>query len=108
MAISTDCNPGTSPCTSLRLAMNMGCTLFKFLTPEEALAGTTLHAAKALGLQQHKGKIAIDYDADLAIWDIDRPADLSYLMGKPSLYALTSPTLTTPANLFSLPTVLQA
>ena len=107
MAISTDCNPGTSPCTSLRLAMNMGCTLFA-LTPEEALAGTTLHAAKALGLERQKGKIAIGYDADLAIWDIDRPADLSYLMGKPSLFALTSPTLTTPANLFSLPTVLQA
>lgn len=79
MAISTDCNPGTSPLTSLLLAMNMGCTLF-FMTPEEVLAGTTLHAAKALGLSQ-KGKIEVGCDADLVLWDITRPADLSYLIG---------------------------
>lgn len=81
MAVSTDCNPGTSPSTSLLLAMNMACTLFG-LTPEEALAGTTLHPAHALGLQAHKGKIAVGFDADLALWDIDRPADLSYLIGQ--------------------------
>lgn len=81
MAISTDCNPGTSPSTSILLAMNMACTLFK-LTPEEVLAGTTLNAAKALGLQDSKGKIAIGYDADIALWDIERPADLSYLIGQ--------------------------
>ncbi len=79
MAISTDCNPGTSPLTSLLLAMNMGCTLF-FMTPEEVLAGTTTHAAQALGLSQ-KGRIEVGCDADLALWDITRPADLSYLIG---------------------------
>lgn len=81
MAVSTDCNPGTSPSTSILLAMNMACTFFK-LTPEEALAGTTLHAAKALGLQDSKGKIAVGFDAQLSVWDIDRPADLSYLIGE--------------------------
>ena len=79
MAISTDCNPGTSPLTSLLLAMNMGCTLF-YMTPEEVLAGATVHAAQALGLS-HKGRIEVGYDADLALWDITRPADLSYLIG---------------------------
>lgn len=79
MAISTDCNPGTSPLTSLLLAMNMGCTLF-FMTPEEVLAGITTHAAKALGLS-HKGKIEVGYDADLVLWDITRPADLCYQIG---------------------------
>ena len=79
MAISTDCNPGTSPLTSLLLAMNMGCTLF-YLTPEEVLAGATVHAAQALGLAK-KGKIEVGYDADLALWDITRPADLAYQMG---------------------------
>lgn len=79
MAISTDCNPGTSPLTSLLLAMNMGCTLF-YLTPEEVLAGATVHAAKALGLSK-KGKIEVGCDADLALWDITRPADLAYQIG---------------------------
>ena len=79
IAVSTDCNPGTSPLTSLLLAMNMGCTLF-YLTPEEVLAGTTVHAAQALGLA-NKGKIEVGYDADLALWDISRPADLAYQMG---------------------------
>lgn len=79
IAISTDCNPGTSPLTSLLLAMNMGCTLF-YLTPEEVLAGATVNAAKALGLS-HKGKIEIGCDADLALWDITRPADLCYQIG---------------------------
>ena len=79
IAISTDCNPGTSPLTSLLLAMNMGCTLF-YLTPEEVLAGSTLYAAQALGLTT-KGKIETGYDADLVLWDIARPADLAYQMG---------------------------
>ena len=79
MAISTDCNPGTSPLTSLLLAMNMGCTLF-YLTPEEVLAGSTVYAAKALGLS-NKGKIEVGCDADLVLWDIARPADLAYQMG---------------------------
>lgn len=79
MAISTDCNPGTSPLTSLLLAMNMGCTLF-YLTPEEVLAGSTVHAAQALGLSD-KGRIEVGCDADLALWDIARPADLAYQIG---------------------------
>jgi len=79
MAISTDCNPGTSPLTSLLLTMNMGCTLF-YLTPEEVLAGSTVYAAQALGLF-NKGKIEVGCDADLALWDIARPADLAYQMG---------------------------
>ncbi|OLF41878.1 imidazolonepropionase [Psychrobacter sp. Rd 27.2] len=79
MAISTDCNPGTSPLTSLLLAMNMGCTLF-YLTTEEVLAGATVHAAQALGLTK-KGKIEVGCDADLVLWDIARPADLAYQMG---------------------------
>ncbi|WP_288999964.1 imidazolonepropionase [uncultured Psychrobacter sp.] len=79
IAISTDCNPGTSPLTSLLLAMNMGCTLF-YLTTEEVLAGATVHAAQALGLAK-KGKIEVGCDADLVLWDIARPADLAYQMG---------------------------
>ncbi len=79
IAISTDCNPGTSPLTSLLLAMNMGCTLF-YLTPEEVLSGATVHAAQALGLAK-KGRIEVGCDADLALWDIARPADLAYQMG---------------------------
>ncbi len=79
MAVSTDCNPGTSPVTSLLLMMNMACTLF-YLTPEEALAGVTHNAAQALGLS-NKGQITISKDADLLVWDIERPADLSYLVG---------------------------
>lgn len=59
----------------------MACTLFK-LTPEEALAGTTIFASQALGLQDSKGKIAVGYDADFAVWDIERPADLCYLIGE--------------------------
>ncbi len=87
MAVSTDCNPGTSPSTSLLLAMNMACTLFQ-LTPEEALAGTTRHAAKALGLEHHKGQLKVGFDADIAFWDISRPADLSYLIGQNTLQTL--------------------
>ena len=80
LAVSTDCNPGTSPLTSILLAMNMACTLFK-LTPQEALAGVTCHAARALGLHESVGQLRVGYAADFALWDIERPADLSYAMG---------------------------
>lgn len=80
IAIATDCNPGTSPMTSLLLAMNMACTLFK-LTPLEALQGTTRHAAKALGLFDQVGSLAVGKQADFALWKVDRPADLSYAIG---------------------------
>jgi imidazolonepropionase len=80
MALATDCNPGTSPLTSLLLAMNMGCTLWR-LTPREALAGVTVHAARALGLQGDRGRLAVGLRADLALWEIARPADLAYAMG---------------------------
>ncbi|EEE38586.1 imidazolonepropionase [Rhodobacteraceae bacterium KLH11] len=79
MALATDCNPGSSPLTSLLLTMNMGCTLFR-LTPEEALAGVTRVAAQALGLAD-TGRIATGLRADLAVWDITRPAELSYRIG---------------------------
>jgi imidazolonepropionase len=80
MALATDCNPGTSPMTSLLLAMNMGCTLFG-LTPREALAACTVHAARALALQAELGTLEVGKAADLAIWDIARPADLAYGIG---------------------------
>ncbi|MDB5986433.1 MAG: hutI [Nevskia sp.] len=80
MALATDCNPGTSPCTSLLLILNLACTLFR-LTPAEALAGVTCHAAQALGMQQQAGRIAPGLRADLALWDIARPAELAYAFG---------------------------
>ncbi|SDX45266.1 imidazolonepropionase [Ruegeria halocynthiae] len=79
MALATDCNPGSSPLTSLLLTMNMGCTLFR-MTPEEALAGVTRVAARALGLED-TGMIAAGLRADLAVWDISHPAELSYRIG---------------------------
>jgi imidazolonepropionase len=79
MALATDCNPGSSPVTSLLLTMNMGCTLFG-LTPAEALAGVTLNAARALGLRD-RGVIAPGLRADLAIWDVETPAELAYRIG---------------------------
>ncbi len=80
MAVATDCNPGTSPMTSLLLAMNMACTLFR-LTPEEALAGVTREAAKALGLEAQTGTIEVGKRADLAIWDVNHPSALAYTIG---------------------------
>ncbi|MCW3481966.1 imidazolonepropionase [Neisseriaceae bacterium JH1-16] len=80
IALSTDSNPGTSPLTSPLLTMNMGCTLFR-LTPQEALAGFTRHAAAALGLATDLGTLEVGKIADFALWDIDRPADLSYTLG---------------------------
>ena len=79
MAVSTDCNPGSSPCTSLLLMLNMACTLFR-LTPEEALAGVTRHAAQALGLHD-RGVLAAGMRADLAVWDVQHPAELAYAFG---------------------------
>lgn len=80
MALATDCNPGSSPMSSLRLAVNMGCTLFR-MTPEEALAGATRHAAKALALEEDHGTIEAGKRADLAVWDVSHPDYLSYWIG---------------------------
>ena len=80
MAVATDCNPGTSPMTSLLLAMNMACTLWR-LTPLEALAGCSVHAARALGRQADIGTLKVGKRADFALWRIARPADLSYAIG---------------------------
>ncbi len=79
MAIATDCNPGSSPCSSLLLMLNMACTLFR-MTPEEALAGVTRHAAHALGLTD-RGVIAPGMRADLVLWSVRHPAELSYTIG---------------------------
>lgn len=79
MAVATDMNPGSSPMSSLLLAMNMACTLFR-MTPAEALAGATVHAAKALGLND-RGTIAAGQVADLAVWNSKHPAELAYRIG---------------------------
>lgn len=79
IAIATDMNPGSSPAHSLLLMLNMACTLF-YMTPEEALAGVTKHAAKALGWNDC-GRLKSGLRADFAIWDIDQPADLAYRLG---------------------------
>lgn len=79
MALATDCNPGSSPLASLLLAMNMGCTLFR-MTPEEALAGITRNAARALGLDD-TGVIEPGRRADLAVWNVRQPAELAYRIG---------------------------
>ena len=80
IAVSTDCNPGSSPLSSILLAMNFACALFR-LTPEEALAGVTCHAARALGLADACGTIEVGKACDLAIWDVAEPATLAYAMG---------------------------
>jgi imidazolonepropionase len=80
IAVSTDSNPGTSPTTSILLMLNMACTLFQ-LTPEEALAGVTLNAARALGLQDRIGTLETGKDADFVLWDISEPAELAYNLG---------------------------
>lgn len=80
MAVATDCNPGTSPLVSLLLAMNMAATLFR-LTVTECLLGVTRHAARALGLADDRGTLEPGKRADLALWSIERPAELVYMMG---------------------------
>jgi imidazolonepropionase len=79
LAVATDCNPGTSPMTSLLLAMNMACTMWR-MTPLEALRGCTVNAARALG-RGDVGVIEAGRRADFALWDIARPADLAYAIG---------------------------
>jgi imidazolonepropionase len=79
MAVATDCNPGSSPCTSLLLMLNMACTLFR-LTPQEALCGATRNAARALGLLD-RGVLAAGMRADFVLWDVGEPAQLAYAMG---------------------------
>ena len=80
LALATDCNPGTSPLTSLLLAMNMGATLFR-LTVEECIAGVTRAAAQALGRLAETGTLEAGKYCDLAIWNIEQPAELVYRMG---------------------------
>ena len=86
MAVATDCNPGTSPLTSLLLTMNMAATLFG-MTVEECLLGVTRNAAAALGLVDETGTLEAGKSADLAIWNIERPAELVYRMGFNPLHA---------------------
>ena len=80
IAIASDLNPGTSPALSVRLMLNMACTLFR-MTPEEALAGATQHAATALGMGHTHGSLEVGKVADFVAWQIDRPADLAYWLG---------------------------
>lgn len=80
MAVASDCNPGSAPLRSPLILLNMACILFG-LTPEEALAGMTVHAARALGLQDVAGKLAVGHAADIALWDISEPAELCYWIG---------------------------
>lgn len=80
MAVATDCNPGSSPVSSLLSVLNMACILFG-LTPEEALAGATRVAARALGLGDSRGTLEVGKAADLVVWDIERPAELAYRLG---------------------------
>jgi len=87
IAIATDANPGSSPICSLQLMLNMACTLFR-LTPSEAIAGVTCHGAKALGLSETKGQLKVGFDADLACWNIEQPAELCYQFGVNPLMAL--------------------
>lgn len=89
VALASDCNPGSSPLTSVLMAMNMGCTLFG-LTPEEALAGVTSNAARALGLQETYGTIEAGKSAMLAVWNLNHPSELSYWIGASPLHAQIS------------------
>jgi imidazolonepropionase len=95
LAVATDCNPGSSPMTSILLAMNMACTLWR-LTPLEALLGCTREAARALG-RADIGTLEVGKRADLALWDIKRPADLAYAMGaNPCCFVVNGGVLRTP------------
>lgn len=92
MAVSTDCNPGTSPCTSLLLMLHMSCIFFG-LTPAEALAGATREAAKALGLQAEIGRLAPGLRAEMCLWAIDHPRDLACYFGRNPLIRAFRPGL---------------
>jgi len=80
IALATDNNPGSSPLSSPLLAMNMACTLFR-LTPDEALAGFTRNAARALGMQATHGTLEVGKSADFTLWDVESPAELAYAIG---------------------------
>jgi imidazolonepropionase len=82
IAIASDCNPGTSPLLNPQLVMNMACTLFG-LTPEEAIAGMTLNAARALGLAHEVGTIEAGKAADLCVWRVGELSELGYWVGMP-------------------------
>lgn len=84
MAIATNCNPGSSPCCSILLVMNMACTRFGF-TPEEALRAVTVNAAKAMNVEAEVGTVEVGKAADLCVWGTKNPCDLSYYMGYNSL-----------------------
>ncbi len=98
MAVATDCNPGSSPMGSLLLALNMACILFG-LTPEEALAGATRHAATALGLGDRVGTLETGKAADMAVWDVTGPVELCYRLGglKPDAVVVAGRVLESPA-----------
>lgn len=81
MAVASDHNPGSSPGLSLLLMLHMACTLFR-LTPEEALRGVTVHAARALGLQAGHGSLAAGRQADFVVWDVEHPNELAYWFGR--------------------------
>ncbi len=85
MAVATDCNPGTSPVASMTTAITLACVQFR-LTPQEALRGATVNAARALGLADRIGTLEPGKAADLAVWDIQRPAELAYWLGAPLLW----------------------
>jgi imidazolonepropionase len=87
MAVATDCNPGTSPLVSLPLAMHLACTRFG-LSVDEALAGVTTNAARALGLAGEAGVIAPGARADLVVWDAERPAQIVYWLGAAPVHAV--------------------
>jgi imidazolonepropionase len=86
LALATDCNPGTSPLTSLLLTMNMAATLFR-MTVDECLAGVTREAARAIGRLDSVGTLEVGKACDLAVWDVERPAELVYRMGFNPLHA---------------------
>nr|MBA3479443.1 imidazolonepropionase [Lautropia sp.] len=90
IALATDCNPGSSPLLSPLLTMNLACTLFR-LTPAEALAGFTVNAAAALGLGAEVGRIATGLRAELALWNVERPAELAYMLGADPLATVIRP-----------------
>ena len=86
MALATDCNPGTSPLCSPLLVMNMAATLFR-MTVDECLLGVTRHAAAALGMSERVGSLQAGKQCDLALWNVERPAELVYRLGQNPLHA---------------------